>query len=269
MANKDIAKRNTARLFIWLGIALLLLLIANLLLYRHWKPIITLPAPPTVAGPKLAIVIDDLGYNSKQAQTLYKIDPHITLSILPHQRYSSQIAQAAVEQGQELLLHLPMEPKRYENYGKMAHMLLVNMKPAELKRQLKYNLDNLPVAVGVNNHMGSYFTENEGQMRIVLAELKRRGLFFIDSYTTPNTVGYSLAKKLGLSTGKRDIFLDNIDRIDAITSQLQKLAGRAKQKGKAIGIGHPRSNTFSALRHFLQSEAMQGVQLVPVSELLD
>ncbi len=269
MADKDTAKRNTARLFMWLGVAILLLLIANLLLYGRWKPTISLPAPPTIARPKLAIVIDDLGYAAHQADILYQIDPRITLAVLPHQRYSIQIAQKAKAQGQEVLLHLPLEPKRYEKYGKMLHMLLVDMKPDKLKRELKYSLDNIPLAVGINNHMGSYLTENEAQMRIVLGELKKRGLFFIDSRTTSDSIGYSLAKKMGLRAGKRDIFLDNVDRIEDITSQLNKLVVLAKQKGKAIGIGHPRLNTFSAIEHFLQSDMAADVQLAPVSELLD
>ena len=269
MAKKGKAPRNTVRLFIWLGIIILALLAANILLFkRPWLPI-PFPKPTIVVKPKLAIVIDDLGYNLQSVQILYEINPRITLAILPHQPYSQQIAKRARVQGQEVLLHLPLEPHNYENYGKMSHMLLVNMTKAELRRKLKYNLDNLPLAAGVNNHMGSSMTENRGQMEIILGELKQRGLFFIDSLTTPNSIAYSLAQQLGLRVGKRDVFLDNVDQVEAITSQLNRLVALAKQNGQALGIGHPRTNTFTALKRFLQSESAQEVQLVPASELLD
>jgi hypothetical protein len=265
MAKKKNATGKSARLFIWLGIILLLLLAANILLFKRWR----CPIPPLVVKPKLAIVIDDLGYDRQPADTLYQINPLITLAILPHQAYSKEIAESAKARGQEVLLHLPLEPYHYDNYGKMPHMLLMDMAPAELKRELKYNLDNLPPAVGVNNHMGSRMTEDEAKMSIILNELKQRGLFFIDSRTTAKSKAYSLAKQLGLSAGKRDIFLDNVDEAEAIITQLNKLVARAKQRGKALGIGHPRPNTLIALKRFFQDEAFQEVQLVPASELLD
>jgi hypothetical protein len=266
MATKNIAGR---RLFLWLGLVLLLLLVANILLFKRLRPPVPPPKPTLVIRPKLAIVIDDLGYDPSQARSLYRINPNITLAIIPLQPYSKQIAQAAENRGQEVLLHLPLEPRHYGDYNKMPHMLLVNMSTAELKRKLSYNLDNLPWAVGVNNHMGSRLTENEGKMRTILTELKQRGLFFIDSRTSSRSIAYSLAKQLGLKAGKRDIFLDNVDQVEAITSQLKQLVALAKQKGKALGIGHPRPNTLTALKRFFQSEKAQGVQLVPASELLD
>ncbi len=263
---KGTISKNTKRLFIWLGVILLLLLVANIFLFKRFIPV---EEPTEVAKPKLAIVIDDLGYDQKQAQILYQIEPHITLAVLPHQPHSNQIARYAKARGQEVLLHLPMEPHNYEKYGKAPHMLLADMTLSELMRELTYNLDSLPSAVGVNNHMGSRMTEDEGLMEIILGELKQRGLFFIDSRTTHESVAYLVAKQLGVRTYERDIFLDNVDEVGAITSQLEELVILAKQEGKALGIGHPRPNTFIALKNLLQDESMQEVQLVYASELLE
>lgn len=265
MAKKGTSNKDTVRLFIWLGVILLLLLIANIFLLKRFIS----PKPVVVIKPKLAIVIDDLGYDQKQAQVLYQIEPHITLAVLPHQPYSNQIAKIAKAQGQEVLLHLPMEPHNYEKYGKMQHMLLASMVLPELTQELRYNLDSLPSVVGVNNHMGSRLTEDESRMEVILSELKRRGLFFIDSRTAPLSMAYTVAKRLGLKTYRRDVFLDNVDQVDSIISQLKQLVILAKQRGKALGIGHPRPNTFMALKRFLQDGSMQGVQLVYASELLE
>jgi polysaccharide deacetylase 2 family uncharacterized protein YibQ len=245
------------------------LLVANLLIYKRWKGPVPYPEIPVPPKPKLAIIIDDLGYNPLTAKTLYQINPSITLAIIPHQPYSKQIAQLAETLGQEVLIHLPMEPQHINNYSKIPHMLLMNMKKNELEQNLRYNLDDFPSAVGVNNHMGSRMTEDEKQMIIVLSELKRRGLFFIDSRTTPHSKAYLLAKQLGLKAAKRDIFLDNEDRIESILSQLNNLIALAQKNGKALGIGHPRTNTLTALKRFSKEDKIQTVQLVPVSQLLD
>jgi polysaccharide deacetylase 2 family uncharacterized protein YibQ len=117
--------------------------------------------------------------------------------------------------------------------------------------------------------MGSKFTEDPELMRLVLKDIKKRGLFFLDIRTTPKTVGFKVAREIGLKTGKRNVFLDNERDIPKIKARIAELIGLAHKNGGAIGIGHPHPETFQAIREMLPSFRENGVELVPVSSLLE
>jgi hypothetical protein len=145
----------------------------------------------------------------------------------------------------------------------------MSMTDEELHRQIRENLDTIPSVKGVNNHMGSRFMENEHRVNILMQELKARELFFLDSRTTPNTVGYRTAKELGIKTGERNVFLDNnrYDEAD-IRENISKLVEIAKNEGKAIGIGHPHPSTIRSLRDMIPKLKETGIEIVPLSELM-
>ncbi len=263
-------KHKNKHLFWWLSLIIIILIIINIFVFE--KPDFFAPKPvlrKPVIKPQIAIIIDDLGYDKRHAKILYKINKQITLAIIPHQAYSAQMAKNAVSRGQEVLIHLPMEPHNYKQYGKLPNMLLESMGVAALKEKLKYQLEDIPQAVGVNNHMGSLLTEDKNKMTLILMQLKKRRLFFIDSRTSHDTKAYITAKKLDIKSAKRDIFLDNENNLGAISKQLKKLVLLAKQSGKAIAIGHPRKKTFSALKKFVQTDSFKQVQLVVASKLVD
>ncbi|HYA02913.1 MAG TPA: divergent polysaccharide deacetylase family protein, partial [Syntrophobacteria bacterium] len=137
-----------------------------------------------------------------------------------------------------------------------------------LLEKLRETLAAFPTVVGVNNHMGSRFSEDEDKMRVVLGEIKQRGLFFVDSRTSAVSRGYSLAVQMGIPTAERDVFLDNIQSPQAIGSELRRLAQLARLKGKAIGIAHPHEVTLEVLRQALPQLRQEGIELVPVSQVL-
>lgn len=242
----------------------------------HSLPVPSLPPPRSAepdSGPRVqvAIVIDDLGWDPKAARALIELDFPLTFAILPSLPYSESVARLAQQKRREILLHLPMEPQGYPKVDPGKGALLREMDEDTLESLLLQDLKGIPNPVGVNNHMGSSFTEDDRAMRVVLKVLKRRGLFFLDSRTSPNSVAYETAKELGLKAGRRQVFLDNGDQADpaAVEKQIWRLVHIAQKEGRAIGIGHPHPYTLEALRRTLPQLKENGVEVVPVSRLVD
>lgn len=224
---------------------------------------------PEAAGPKplVAIIIDDIGYDRFIAKRLIALDPALTLSILPHSPFNREIADAAHAAGLEIMLHLPMEPMEYPAIDPGPGVLLTTMPPDTLLASLAEDLADVPYIKGVNNHMGSRLTAESIQLYQIFSVLKKQGLFFIDSCTTKKTLCEPSAGKLQVPFARRDVFLDNSLSEADIKRQLNLLLDIARQKGKAIGIGHPHPETFKVLEQVLPSIKKQA-QLVPVSEVV-
>ena len=226
------------------------------------------PAEPA-KGPRVAIVIDDLGANLKAFRALLAIPQPLTFAVLPHLAHSRQIAETAAAEGHEVLLHLPMEPLDYPANNPGPGALLRSMSPEEIVRVLKEDLAAIPQIKGVNNHMGSRLTEDADVMRLILTVLKERGLFFLDSYTTPRSAVAEVAQSIGLPTASRHVFLDHKPGDpDYVSAQLDRLIAAARKHGAAIGIGHPRKATIAALRDHLPRLAEAGITVVPLSSLV-
>jgi hypothetical protein len=217
---------------------------------------------------KVAIVIDDFGYDGRLARRFLQIDAPLSFSVLPNGTFSKSIAQRVRQAGRELLLHLPMEPKGYPEVDPGIGALLTEMTDMELVAALRKNLDSLPQVKGVNNHMGSEFCENAKKLRLVMRELKNRGLFFVDSRTTSRTQAYRVAQEEEVLSAERNVFLDNIQSTQAVRRQLKKLIQLAKLKGQAIGIAHPHEVTLKVLKEDIPKLSSKGVELVPVSQLV-
>lgn len=217
---------------------------------------------------RVAIVIDDLGYDKKVFRSFVDLGIPITFSILPGARFSKHIASEAKRLNYEVILHLPMQPHnpaKNPGYGAIS----LDMSRDEMLRQLSEDIEAVPYINGVNNHMGSHLTENWTAMNIILEDLHRRGLFFLDSMTSPHSVAYNVAKRIGVKSGKRDVFLDNKRDIGYIKGQIDEAIRIAKLSGEATVIGHPRRETVAALREKISDFKKEGIELVVVSTLLD
>lgn len=230
------------------------------------------PKPPEVkphiSKPKVAIVIDDMGEDIRQLRDILAIDAPIAVAILPFLPHSKDVAEKAGLNGREVLLHLPMEPKDTDNNDPGNGAVFTDMSEAQISEQVKRDIDAIPYAIGINNHMGSKFTENEILMRTVLEVAKSKNLFFLDSKTTSKSTAYRLAKNMGLRTASRQVFLDNEEDISYIKRQLIELIKIAKKNGAAIAIGHPHPATIAAIKEMLP-RLNQDVKIVAVSSLID
>ncbi len=232
-------------------------------------PAVTTPEPGASEGPRVAIVIDDLGANLRAAKSLLAISQPLTFAVLPKLTHSREIAEAAAAAGHDVLLHLPMEPLDYPAKNPGPGALLRSMTPEAMSEVLRDNLASVPHAVGVNNHMGSRLTQDEETMRLILTTLNERRLFFLDSYTTPRSVVSQVARELGMPTASRHVFLDHEPGDPAyVAAQMERLAAVARKHGAAIGIGHPRPSTISALKEHLPKLSEAGIAVVPLSTLI-
>ncbi|MCX7927940.1 MAG: divergent polysaccharide deacetylase family protein [Candidatus Omnitrophica bacterium] len=215
---------------------------------------------------KIAIVIDDAGYTFNNLQILEGFNYPLTFSILPEAPYSRQIAEQLHRMNFQLILHLPLEP--YDEKHLEPNTITTTLDETSIRFIINSQIKNIPHIRGVSNHMGSKATEDYKTMEIVLDEIRKRKLFFIDSLVTPNSVCEQIAQKKKIPYARRDIFLDNILDSANIQKQLEILAEKAQQNGFAIGIGHDRKVTLMALKEEIPRLAKKGYRFVFVSELV-
>ena len=226
---------------------------------------------PPIPGhpPRIALVIDDLGGENHLSSELLLFESPITFSILPFTTYSKALATEAPGRGKEVILHLPMEPHGYPKVRPGEGALLHGMDEKRLLRQLSEDIDSVPNIKGVSNHMGSRLMEEPDKLKIIFSDLKERGLFFLDSRTTPQTVGLKMARLVGLNAMERTLFIDNSLGAEALRKNLDRLIRISLSTGMAIGIGHPHSATVNAIREMLPRIREKGIELVPLSTLFN
>lgn len=215
---------------------------------------------------KIAIIIDDFGMDYFTAEKFMKSDLNLTLSVMPFCPNSTRIAVMAKDFGKEVILHLPMEPLNVKDSE--STMIKVSMTDEEIKQIIEAALKDIFPATGVNNHQGSRATQDKRVMNTVLQKLKEKNLYFIDSLTNYDSVAEEISREVKISFNKRDVFLDNEDNLDYITSQLWELVRLAKNKGYAIGIGHNNQNTLRALEEFKPSFEKENIELVFMKDLV-
>jgi polysaccharide deacetylase 2 family uncharacterized protein YibQ len=217
--------------------------------------------------PAAAIIIDDAGYNLELIRELAALRKPLTIAILPDAPLAGETAALAAREGLEVMLHLPLEPAG-EAPGAAIVTIRPDMDAAAIRRLMDDFLRKVPGARGVNNHTGSLATEDAAVMKSVLAVLKERGMYFIDSRTTKKSVAFAAARAMGVPAAERGFFLDQPPGAAAVESRLKELFRAARKKGIAVGIGHARRASVEALRSFLGRADAEGVRLVFASAVV-
>ncbi|MBL6929531.1 MAG: divergent polysaccharide deacetylase family protein [Rhodospirillales bacterium] len=226
-----------------------------------------LAAPETAGRPMIAIVIDDMGMDRKRTAKAIGLPGPLTLSFLAYADELAQQTRNIRAAGHELMLHVSMEPAS-KSVDPGPNVLLATDAPEEIRRRLIWGLDRLSGVVGINNHMGSRFTEDRAGMSVVMNELKERGLLFLDSRTTPRSVGAVTGRAAGVPVVERNVFLDNVNEVKAVNLRLAEAERVARRAGAAIAIGHPRDATLAALAEWIESLGTKGLVLVPLSAIV-
>ncbi|HET9794789.1 MAG TPA: divergent polysaccharide deacetylase family protein [Thermoanaerobaculia bacterium] len=224
-------------------------------------------AEDPVTDPRLAIVVDDLGNDDAALGRVAALREPLAGAVLPGLPHSRETALALRAAGKEVLLHLPMEPldpRARPGPG----LVRTGMTAAQIAGMLSSDLEDVPGASGVNNHMGSRATADRKTMDAVLSVVGKRGLFFLDSRTTAFTVAAEEAGRLGVPCLSRSVFLDDVADESAIRIQLERAAGEARSQGAAVAIGHPHPATLAVLERELPRLGSEGIRLVTVAELL-
>lgn len=218
-------------------------------------------------APKVAIIIDDVGFDAELARAFLELKSPLTLSVLPTAPHAQAIAREAMGKGAEVLLHLPMEPRESNGEGPGSGALLARMGEAEFVETLNNHLSRIPGIKGVNNHMGSLLTEREDKMGLLFRELKKRHLFFVDSRTTPQTVASKVAAEMKVPVASRSVFLDHELSAEAMKTQWDRFLEAAREQGQAVMIAHPHRETLLFLREHLPSLRSE-VKLVRVADIV-
>ena len=233
--------------------------------HRAAKPTTAKEPERTVAH--LALVIDDLGRSVDEVAALDELRVPLSYSVLPYEVMTPEVVARLRGEHREILCHLPMQPLDHRNPGPGA--LSESMGDQALEEATRAALARVPGAVGANNHMGSRLTEDPRAMGAVLQVLQQEGLFFLDSRTSAESVGYRLARSLGLPAAQRQVFLDNDMSEAAVREQFARFLARARESGGAIAIAHPHPGTLAVLRDEVPKAKAEGFVFVPVSFLLD
>lgn len=223
-------------------------------------------ARPEARGPKLVVVIDDVGENYGVLKGLAGLDLPLTFAVWPHASHTRECVKLITRTQHDLLVHFPMEPMGYPQVKPGDDALFASMTADQVRQRVEENLARIPEAIGVNNHMGSRFTADKAGMKVALTEFKRHGLFFLDSLTSGKSVGRATAKDVGIPFYERDTFLDNVKDVNAILLQLRKTERVAQRQGRAIAIGHPYRQTLEALRAW-QDSRNPAIQVITLSKL--
>ena len=226
------------------------------------------PAPlPAGSRPRVAIIIDDIGYDRPLLRQFLALDIPLTFAVLPESPFQRSMVKEIRSRGREIMLHQPMEPEEYPRVKPGPGALLASMSPDDLIAQLNRNLDALPGVKGVNNHMGSRLTAESARMYQVFSVLKERELFFVDSRSTVATVCRPSARMLQVPFAERDVFLDHLQDAGFVRRQFRELLREADKHGQAVAIGHPYPVTVQIFREFLPT-LKKRVTLVSASEIV-
>lgn len=225
------------------------------------------PAPKTGGRPMIAVVIDDLGVDRRRSEKVIPLRAPLTLAWMTYAQDLPRLTREARNRGHELMVHVPMQPQG-ASWDPGPDVLEVGVHPEENRRRLEWGLSRFEGFVGINNHMGSRYTGDRTGMKVVMEELRKRGLLFLDSVTTDKSVAPDLARSYGVPFAARNVFIDNDQSVSAVLAQLQKAEAYARKHGAAIAIGHPHDATIEALQQWLPGLDGKGLVLVPVSTIV-
>ena len=216
----------------------------------------------------IAIVIDDLGNSREEGRRVVALPGPVACSILPHTIDGPEIADKAHAAGKEVLLHLPMESVGEKPLGTGG--ITLEMTEGEIRATVADDIASIPHLVGMNNHEGSLITQHPGDMAWILQTLHSAGsYFYIDSYTSADSVAYQIAREQGVPTARRNVFLDDVNTEASVKEQWDRLIKLAQHRGFALAIGHPRSMTLKVLEAELPNLAAEGITLVAPSKIVE
>lgn len=218
--------------------------------------------------PRIAIIIDDIGYTLSLGRRVMKLPGPISVGVLPATPRGTELAEEANAAGKDVLLHLPLQALR-ENGQAEPGGITLDMSRGEFARIFAQDMLSVPHAIGVNSHRGSLLTQHPGHMAWLMEEIAQYGnLIFVDSYTTHESIALRVAEESGVPAVRRDVFLDPDDLPETVAREFERLKILARINGFAVGIGHPHLATIELLEQQLPKLSAEGIQLISISELV-
>jgi uncharacterized protein len=280
MSGREGKRSVTPRRGSFRTVALLMLIpVGGILLFFFWSflhnALSTLRRPPhgeaSVIGTPhrgdIVLILDDVGFDHQPLTSAMTIDPNVNFAVLPNGARSAEFAATLHGRGFELLCHLPMEPEGFPRISPGDGAVLTTMSDAQIAIATRTNIEAIRFARGVNNHMGSRATADRRVMTNVLGALPK-GMYFIDSKTTGNSIAGSLARSMRVKTASRNVFLDDVQDVAAIRRQLAELASTAGSHGVSVGIGHMYPSTIKVLTEDAPKLRSEGFRFVRASSVV-
>jgi polysaccharide deacetylase 2 family uncharacterized protein YibQ len=219
-------------------------------------------------SPRIAIIIDDLGYHLANGKRAIELPGTITYSFLPGSPRAQLLAERAHAAGKEVLLHLPLQAYSADQSIEPSEINF-DMSQAGVELAFSQALDAVPHVVGINSHRGSLLTRHPGHMMWLMQEIaKREQLFFVDSFTTHHSVAMQIAEESGVAATKRDVFLDPDRSPETVAREFERMKELARRRGQVVAIGHPYPSTLELLERELPRLIEEGFELVSVSEIV-
>ncbi len=211
--------------------------------------------------PKIGLVIGGLGLNSKGTrEAIEQLPPEVTLSFVPYSDGLQGWIDLARQHGHEVLLEAPMEPNDFPDNDPGPYTLMANGKAAETTQRLDWLLGRATGYFGVTNYLGSKFVTSDVGMNALAADLRTRGLAFVDDGSAARRGG-------GLPRASADRVVDDQLAGDAIDKQLLALEASALQNGQSLGAGFAYPVTLAQVKTWAGGLAGRGYQLAPASAL--
>ncbi len=223
-------------------------------------------SPPS--RPQITVIIDDLGYSLSAGRRTIKLPGPVVCAVLPRTPRGDLLARLAMQNGKEVLLHLPLQSSTPPAAAVEPGNITLDMSRARFTETLAENLDTVPFAIGINGHKGSVLTQQPERMRWLMEEVAARNLLFVDSYTTHLSVALATAREAGVPSARRDVFLDSTVTAEHIAVEFSRLKALARAQGSAVAIGHPHVETLTFLEAELPKLEEQGFELVGIQRLL-
>jgi polysaccharide deacetylase 2 family uncharacterized protein YibQ len=234
-----------------------------------WLSYKVIKRPPARIKGRIAIVIDDWGYNPDNVCFFDRITYPLTLAILPNLPFSRTVAYLGHLKAKEIILHLPLEPQKKKGLRLEQYTITTQMSKNTVREILDKSIESLACKIkGISNHMGSKATRDSNVMAVIFEQMQRRNLYFLDSRVAKNSICQDLACHMRVKFAKRDIFLDNKDNRGYIKRQIRRLKMCAKRQGSAIGIGHDKKITLEVLAEVMPQIEKEGYKFVFVSQLV-
>lgn len=230
--------------------------------------LLSFAAAASADAPRVAIIIDDLGYHLGNGKRALDLPGPVTFSFLPGGPRSRWLAEQAHALGKDILLHLPLQAHGDESRAEPAE-IHIDMSRSRIGAVFAEALAAVPHVIGINSHRGSLLTRHPGHMQWLMEEIREReGLFFIDSYTHHRSVALQIARENGVTAIRRDVFLDPDASPETVAREFERMKVLARKRGQAVAIGHPHPATLDLLEQQIPRLAEEGFELVSIRELL-
>lgn len=219
-------------------------------------------------SPRIAIIIDDLGYHLANGKRAIALPGAVSFSFLPGSPRARYLANQAHAAGKDVLLHLPLQASSSDPAIEPSEINL-DMSQARVESEFSEALAAVPHVIGINSHRGSLLTRHPGHMMWLMQEIaKREQLFFIDSYTTHHSVALQIAEESGVEATRRDVFLDPDRSPETVAREFKRMKELARRRGQVVAIGHPYPSTLELLERELPRLVEEGFELVSISEIV-